>query len=110
MVTVRKLQTQLTNELIKATNDFEDQYLEYVLHTPQDVKPSITEYTITQGEYISQKYIQLLPILITKYRDGMIISDLMETPVVTARQFYTREYLTSVGFFDAPGNFSAPYI
>ena len=102
MVTVRQLQTDLTTSLIAATAQFEKQWQENSNKNNNKEKTAmITKFTVTQGDVISKAYKELLPLLITKYRDGMVFSDLYKGTVSISRKFYNKDWLTAVGYFNA---------
>ena len=102
MVTVRQLQDDLTAALLASTAQFEKQWQESShKNSAQDRVSLITAFTVTQGDMISNHYKNLLPLLITKYRDGMVISDLFRGTVSISRKFYPREWLAAVGYFNA---------
>lgn len=67
----------------------------------------LTRYVTAEAESISHQYKLLLPLILTKYRDGIVVSHLMDTSAVSiSKDFYPKWYLRLVGYF-VPG-FTGP--
>ena len=56
------------------------------------------------GDFVSNAWKDLLPMLITTYRDGMIISNTNMPIFKLQKMFYPRWWLESVGYFNQKGN------
>jgi len=67
----------------------------------------LTRFVTREAESISHQYKLLLPLILTKYRDGIVVTHLMDTSAVTiSKDFYPKWYLQLVGYF-VPG-FNGP--
>ena len=68
------------------------------------ISEMLTLFTTTQGNYVSLMWKELLPQLITTYRDGMIITDTDTAIFGITKMFYPKWWLESVGYFNKKGN------
>lgn len=95
IVTVRKLQDYVTALLQASLLDVEAD----VTHgsIPEDMVDRITTFTIQKGAEVNSMWKDLLPELITRYRDGYVIDGLIEAEVSIKKMFYPRWWLESVG-------------
>ena len=64
----------------------------------------LTFFSIKNGDFVSNSWKDLLPMLITTYRDGMIISNTNMPIFKLQKMFYPRWWLESVGYFNQKGN------
>lgn len=64
----------------------------------------ITEFTCTEGEYVSTAWKDLFPKVLTAYRDGMMIDNTDKAVFRITKMFYPRWWLEEVGYFNATGN------
>ena len=75
---------------------------------PKDTKKMIIEiltvFCIDNGNSVSNSWKNLLPMLITTYRDGMILGDTEKAIFTITKMFYPRWWLETVGYFDQKGN------
>ena len=68
------------------------------------IRDILTLFTITQGDEVSLAWKDLLPDLITTYRDGMVITDTDKAVFNIQKMFYPRWWLQAVGYFNSKGN------
>jgi len=107
MVSVRALQSGLMDSLLTSVAELEAQVTD-IIHDrkeekelqKKDIVKLLTEFTVGRGEYVSQEYVRLFPLLVTRYHDNMVFSGLGSKSVDISRKFYTTEWLRAVGYFD----------
>lgn len=114
MVTVRAVQRRLEAELAAQTDALESRLLNWLKSQPAgssssrgQVVQEVTQLTQTLGDYVSATWRDLLPELITTYRDGYIISGQDEVYVGIKKMFYPKWWLEKVGYFAHRGNAEA---
>jgi hypothetical protein len=64
----------------------------------------LTTFCTTEGDAVSAAWRDLLPRVITTYRDGMIIGDTDKAVFTIQKMFYPRWWLEAVGYFNNKGN------
>ena len=64
----------------------------------------LTFFSTKNGDYVSTAWKELLPSLITTYRDGMIITSTDSPIFKIQKMFYPRWWLETVGYFNQKGN------
>lgn len=112
MVTVRAVQRRLESELNAQVDAMETQLLTWLHSQPDTASASVREKVVTEvtkkvqtlGDYVSTTWRDLLPELITTYRDGYIISGQDEVYVSINKMFYPKWWLEKVGYFAHSGN------
>lgn len=106
IVTVRQLQSDLTTMLIDSTKEFENEITKELLieNDKNKIISKITNFTIAHGEYVSEEYKNLFPLLLTKYRDGMVMSGLLSDTLTITKLFYPKSWLKATGYFEIPPN------
>lgn len=110
MEAVRALQRRLENELVQQVNAMESQLLAG-MKSAQDknqylkdvVEKTVTSKVVSLGNYVTDQWRELLPQLITTYRDGYIIGGQTDTYVEIHRLFYPKWWLEKVGYFGNNG-------
>eukprot|EP00599_Poterioochromonas_sp_BG-1_P008283 CAMPEP_0173138200 /NCGR_PEP_ID=MMETSP1105-20130129/3549_1 /TAXON_ID=2985 /ORGANISM="Ochromonas sp., Strain BG-1" /LENGTH=682 /DNA_ID=CAMNT_0014050751 /DNA_START=31 /DNA_END=2079 /DNA_ORIENTATION=+ len=108
MESVRDLQHRLESELIPAADALEAS-LTTTTTTPvaekkEEIVNALTTFTVEKGDYVSNEWKNLFPVLLTTYRDGYIVGGQDKETIEIKRFFYPRWWLQTVGFFDHPGN------
>lgn len=116
MATVRAVQRRLEAELAAQTDAMESRILAWLKSQPVDSSSSrgqvvqeVTQLTQSLGDYVSATWRDLLPELITTYRDGYIISGQDEVYVSIKKMFYPKWWLERVGYFAHRGNSEADH-
>lgn len=97
---VRALQHALEAELYAQVRALEQ---EWMSQRKSDVS-ALTAFTVNQGQRVSNAWRDFYPLLVTQYRDGMVITALNESNVAISRKFYPKNWLTAVGYFSTPPN------
>lgn len=64
----------------------------------------LTTFCTTEGDAVSAAWRDLLPRVITTYRDGMVIGDTDKAVFTIQKMFYPRWWLEAVGYFNNKGN------
>lgn len=116
MVSVRAVQRRLEAELAAQTDALESRLLNWLKSQSADSSSSrdqvvqeVTQLTQSLGDYVSATWRDLLPELITTYRDGYIISGQDEVYVSIKKMFYPKWWLEKVGYFAHRGNAEADH-
>jgi hypothetical protein len=74
------------------------------LRTSEEIVDLLTTFTCAEGEAVSLAWRNLFPLLMTTYRDGMVIGDTDKAVFTIKKMFYPRWWLESVGYFEKKGN------
>ena len=86
----------------------EDTHIENSADIPKEtvkiIVDLLTFFSMKNGDFVSNAWKDLLPMLITTYRDGMIISNTNMPIFKLQKMFYPRWWLESVGYFNQKGN------
>ena len=70
METVRKLQKKLEYELFSSVEELENEIIDKNNNNNyNEIIDQLTDFTIKKGEYITDEWRKLFPILLTTYRD-----------------------------------------
>jgi hypothetical protein len=64
----------------------------------------LTAFSCTEGDAVSAEWRDLLPRVMTTYRDGMVIGDTHKAVFTIQKMFYPRWWLEAVGYFNNEGN------
>ena len=64
----------------------------------------LTEFTCTEGDYVSTEWRDLFPKVLTTYRDGMVLENTDKAVFKITKMFYPKWWLEEVGYFNATGN------
>ena len=64
----------------------------------------LTAFSCTEGDAVSAEWRDLLPRVLTTYRDGMVIGDTHKAVFTIQKMFYPRWWLETVGYFNNGGN------
>ena len=64
----------------------------------------LTAFSCTEGDAVSAQWRDLLPRVLTTYRDGMVIGDTHKAVFTIQKMFYPRWWLETVGYFNNGGN------
>lgn len=112
MVTVRAVQRRLEQELVAQTDALEAQLLSWTqtqdksasAETREKVVEEVTQKMQSLGDYVTATWRDLLPELITTYRDGYIVTGRDEVYVSIKKMFYPKWWLHKIGYFSGHGN------
>mmetsp|Transcript_9536 Transcript_9536/g.14242 ORF Transcript_9536/g.14242 Transcript_9536/m.14242 type:complete len:237 (+) Transcript_9536:1230-1940(+) len=113
MQSVRALQHQLEAEMFAGVAAVEEKVLAMLAQMErnhslthelkQQVSQLLTDFNEASGQHISVAYRQLLPVLVTTYRDGYVLSQLDQPAVHITKMFYPQWWLQQVGYFSVSG-------
>lgn len=75
-----------------------------VSKTSSSISALLTTFTVQQGQAVSDAYRHLFALMLTKFRDGLVVGDLDQPHVSFSKKFYPKWWLQAVGYFDAKPN------
>jgi hypothetical protein len=74
------------------------------LSVSEQIVELLTVFTCAKGEAVSLAWRNLFPLLLSTYRDGMVVGDKDKGVFTIKKMFYPKWWLESVGYFDHHGN------
>lgn len=98
----QKLHYSFTEDMAQLENEIMEKYADKHgnVELTNKVVSKLTTFTVNAGELITKTYRELMPLLLTKYRDGYVVSDLDKMDVYVAVIGYPRYWLEAVSFLN----------
>jgi hypothetical protein len=100
---IRQIQNEVHINLASIMDELESR----ILSNAEDeyaIISDITTFSVNMGDKINNIWIALFKTLVTRFRDGYVISDTDKADISIRKMFYPRWWLESVGFFNTPPN------
>jgi hypothetical protein len=99
---VREAQKFLITKLKSEVESLEAKIV--ALSTKEEKVQLLTDFTTSQGEYITNYWRDLFSTILTTYRDGYVMKNLDKATIDFDRMFYPKWWLDKVGYFNIHGN------